>query len=428
MKKITLLTLFIASVFVLDAQTIMPCLHDLGVKVNEEKHPGYRQAVNDVFSTVKHSVSPRTGEIYKIPVVIHVVWNNADQNIPMSQIEDQMAELNRCYRRQNPDTVNMRSIFEDVAGDPGIEFELIEVVRVETAAEFVPSLTGLPDNVKVSADGGSDAYDTNSFLNIWVCDIKPLVFFGQESPVLGYAYPPANLPDWPADANAPSVELEGVVIDFEAFGTGLTFTIPQIGDLPIEGRTAVHEVGHYLGLRHISGDGLSGQLGIPDCDADDGVADTPNQGLQSQFVCDEMQNTCTDAVDDRPDMIENYMDYSSETCMNTFTNNQIEIMRGVLEGPRAGLLAGPSSVKDFAASNAVKVFPNPFNESVTINFEDEFQNGNYFLTDLLGKRILIGKVSGEQIELNLSNLTDGVYNFSIQTEEGNVVTKRLVKK
>lgn len=426
MKRISLLALFCASVFALDAQHIMPCLHDLGVKINEEKHPGYRQAVNDVFENVKHSVSPRTGEIYRIPVVVHVVWKDSAENIPMAQIDNQMAELNRCYRRQNADTTNMRSIFEDVAGDPGIEFYIHEVVRVETNTEFEPSLTGLPDNVKQSSDGGSDAFNTQNFLNIWVCKIQPLVFFGQESPVLGYAYPPANLPGWPADANAPSPELEGVVVDYRAFGTGMTYTMPQIGDLPIEGRTTVHEVGHYLGLRHISGDGFSGQLGIPDCDADDGVDDTPNQGLQSQFNCDASQNTCTEGIDDRPDMIENYMDYSQETCQNTFTLNQIDIMRGVLEGPRAGLLNPSTSVNDFAASNSFEVFPNPFNSSITIDLKSEV-NGSCFLTDLLGKRIATERIAGKRINLNFADLQDGIYNFSVQTETGEVITKRVIK-
>lgn len=426
MKKISLLALFCASVFALDAQHIMPCLHDLGVKINEEKHPGYRQAVNNVFEDVKHSVSPRTGEIYRVPVVVHVVWKDSAENIPMAQIDDQMAELNRCYRRQNADTTNMRPIFEDVAGDPGIEFYIHEVVRVETDAEFEPSLTGLPDNVKQSSDGGSDAFNTENFLNIWVCKIQPLVLFGQESPVLGYAYPPANLPGWPANASAPSPELEGVVVDYRAFGTGMIYPMSQIGDLPIEGRTTVHEVGHYLGLRHISGDGLSGQLGIPDCDADDGVDDTPNQGLQSQFNCDASQNTCDEGMGDRPDMIENYMDYSQETCQNTFTLNQIDIMRGVLEGPRVGLLNPSTSVNDFAASNSFEVFPNPFNSSITVDLKSE-TNGSYFLTDLLGKRIAAGKITGERIDLNLSDLQDGIYNFSVQTKNGEMITKRIIK-
>ena len=430
MKKITLFSILLAFSFSLDAQYHLPCLHDMAVEINEEKYPGYRQAADAVFENVKHSVSPRTGDIYTIPVVVHVVWKNPEENISDAQIQEQIDELNRCYRRENPDTVNLRSVFEDVVGDPGIEFYLHDIMRVETTNDFAPSLTGMPDEVKVTAQGGSDAFDTEQFLNIWVCKIQPL--FGAAQ-VLGYAYPPVGLPGWPAGTNAPSPELEGVVIDYSAFGVGLDpISMPdQNGGtmiIPIEGRTAVHEVGHYLGLRHIWGTGITASFGIKDCSGDDGLDDTPNQGLPSNFQCDPTSNSCVDASNDRPDMIENFMDYSAENCMNSFTNGQIAIMRGVLEGPRSGLLNPLSSVDDVAADNALEVFPNPFNETVIVNFESDFAEGAFYLTDLLGKRILTGNVSGEQLNLNLSDLTDGVYNFSVQTEKGLVLTKRLVKK
>ena len=429
MKKATLLFVSLMICMIATAQTFMPCLHDLGVHQMEAQFPGYKAAVDETFEAAKNSVSPRVNDIYTIPVVVHVVWKENEENIPMLDIENQIAELNRCYRRQNPDTSNMRPIFSDVAGDPGIEFELVDVVRVQTTQDFTPefSLTdaGMPDEVKQSAEGGSDAFDPNHFLNIWVCRIQPLNIFGQESPVLGYAYPPAGLANWPDGATAPSKELEGVVVDYRAVGKGKTYTIPQLGSLPMEGRTAVHEVGHYLGLRHVSGDGLGGLLGVPDCDADDGISDTPNQGFQTQFNCDETQNTCTDAVDDRPDMIENYMDYSTETCQNTFTNQQIAIMRGVLEGPRSGLLSGPSSTKNLALKNAVEVFPNPFNDEVNIRVSNDEKLVSYQLTDLLGKTVQSGNLN--EATLNFSFLTKGVYNLIVRTENG-IATERIIKQ
>jgi len=303
---------------------------------------------------------------------------------------------------------------------------------VETTAEFQPEFSfvgsGLPDHVKETINGGSDAFDTNLFMNIWVCRILPLNILGTESPVLGYAYPPVGLANWPDGSAAPSKELEGVVVDFRTFGTGLTYEIPQIGNLPMEGRTTVHEVGHYLGLRHISGDGLGGLLGTPDCDADDGINDTPNQGLQSQFNCDPTQNTCTDASNDRPDMIENYMDYSLETCQNTFTKEQTAIMRAVLEGPRSGLLDGASSTKNLALNANVRVYPNPFSDVVSIKIASEENFINYRLTDFLGKVIRTGNLTTDNVELNFSDLTKGIYNLTISTENGGMITKRIIKQ
>ena len=231
MKKATLL-LFLCSMFSIGiSQTIMPCLHDLGVHALEQEFPGYKEAVDKTFHDAKNSVSPRIQDIYTIPVVVHVVWKNAAENLPMEDIEDQIAELNHSYRRQNPDTVNMRPIFADVAGDAGIEFFLHDVVRVETNAEFTPSFSltaaSMPDEVKRTADGGSDPYDVNHFLNIWVCKINPLNIFGQESPILGYAYPPAGLPNWPPDAVPADPDVQGVVVDYRAFGKGKTFSIPD---------------------------------------------------------------------------------------------------------------------------------------------------------------------------------------------------------
>lgn len=432
MKKATLLFTSMMLCVLMQAQTIMPCLHDIGVHSMEAKFPGYQDAVKQTFEDIKNSVRPRVNDIYTIPVVVHVVWKDSIENIPLSQIEDQIAELNRCYRRQNSDTSNMRPIFEDVASDPMIEFELIDVVRVETIAEFEPELSfvgsAMPDHVKQTVNGGSDAFDANFFMNIWVCNIQPLDIFGQESPVLGYAYPPVGLTNWPDGSAAPSKELEGIVVDYRTFGKGMIYEIPMIGDLPMEGRTTVHEVGHYLGLRHISGDGISGLLGTPDCDADDGLDDTPNQGLQSQFNCDPTQNTCTDASNDRPDMIENYMDYSMETCQNTFTKEQTAIMRAVLEGPRSGLLSGPSSTKNLITNTDVRVYPNPFSDMVSIKIASEENFVSYQLTDFLGKVIRTGNLNTDNIELNFSTLTKGIYNLTVRTEKGLIATERLIKQ
>src|SRR5690606_22725573 len=152
---------------------------------------------------------------------------------------------------------------------------------------------------------------------------------------------------------------DGVVIQFQCFGSNNPNPLPNpdgSGDiLEVLGRTVTHEVGHYLGLRHIWGDG--------DCTAQDGVDDTPNATGQSDFDCDASKNTCVDNIFgvDLPDMIENYMDYSAEDCQNSFTQGQVDIMHGVLDNERYDLVHGnPASVSTLDEIS-LSIFPNPAN-------------------------------------------------------------------
>jgi len=130
--------------------------------------------------------------------------------------------------------------------------------------------------------------------------------------------------------------VDGVVLHYEAVGPNNP-NVGQLAGTNDAGRTATHEVGHYLGLRHIWGDG--------DCTADDFIDDTPLAGSNSQSTDANSVPNCQDlhikdscANDNLPDMIENYMDYSIESCQNAFTEGQVDLMRAMLLGPRATLL------------------------------------------------------------------------------------------
>jgi hypothetical protein len=432
MKKALLLPSLLMLALGLSAQHHhLPCLYDLAVESMEHQYPGYKQQLQQTIKKALQEQRRNTdGEVYAIPVVVHVVWKEAVENIALERIEAQLRVLNESFRRQNADTVNTREAFHPVVGDAGIEFVLADVIRVQTNETFQPqfSLAGstLPDKVKRSAQGGSDAVEPEHFLNIWVCAIRPLSIFGLESPVLGYAYPPAGLAHWPAGANAPSPELEGVVVDYRTFGDNLTYQVPGVGELPMRGRTTVHEVGHYLGLRHISGDGTLAILGIPDCNADDGVADTPNQGTQSQFDCNPEQNTCNDGPGDLPDMIENYMDYSRETCQNSFTKGQIEIMRAVLEGPRSGLPLPPTSTSAAAPANWGRVFPNPSDGLFFWDLPAEAKAFTFSVHDIYGRPIIAPRLGQPRLAIDLSGYPAGLYFLHAKLADGLIVKQKLV--
>ncbi|MEM7102300.1 MAG: T9SS type A sorting domain-containing protein [Bacteroidota bacterium] len=409
------------------------CGHDLLMQVTETQHPGFIDKVEQVFNTVKNKPHDPTkdGVVYTIPLVVHIVWNtnSPEENLADSVVLSQVATMNEDFRRMNEDTVNTRSIFHDVVGDAEIEFDLQQIVRVQTNATFTADLLGLPENVKQSANGGSDAWDTENYLNIWVCKIDGILG------VLGYAYPPANLPNWPDGVSAPSPELDGVVVDFRTFGRNnpnpleITDLFGNTTVIDTYGRTVVHEVGHYLGIRHIWGDG--GFIIGDSCDEDDGVEDTPNAGSQSAFNCDETQNTCTDLVDDLPDMIENYMDYSAETCMNSFTNGQIDIMRAVLEGPRNGLIDGlPTSIltPDPLAID-LKVYPNPADQHLYLSWHEATADQlNFQLVNLLGQPVTAPFVTNSNAgseRLNVSSLPAGIYVLNVSDGE-KVISQKVV--
>ncbi len=420
------------------AQTIQD--YDLNGVVNDAKlvldvmegqYPGYIQQVNEVFER-NQTFSNKSGGTYEINLVVHVVWNtnNPEENIPDSVIYNQVDILNADYSRQNADTSNLRPIFLPVAGNPDIQFNLVGIERVETQATFTPSFTGMPDNVKQTANGGSDAYDTEHYLNIWVCQIQPL--FG--SALFGYAYPPAGLSNWPAGSEAPSADLEGVVLDYRTVGSNNPVPYPNPqggGSIDFLGRTAVHEVGHYLGLRHIWGDG-GGIFGGDSCGADDGCADTPNQGAQSNFDCNTSNNTCTDSIggapdpNDLPDLIENYMDYSSEACSNMFTMDQVVIMRSVLENERIGLLSSVASVGE-VEEKKVTVYPNPAKEVLTIQtLSENHEETEIFIINMLGEKIWGNPLtSSGVITVDLTEIPNGIY-FVVYSEGNHTSNEKVV--
>ncbi len=404
------------------------CGHELLMQKMEEQYPGYRDAVNNTFEAAKlrgkNSRTAGGNDVYTIPVVVHIVWNQPEENLADSVILSQMEVLNEDFRRLNVDAVNTRPEFDSIAGDPMIEFTLEEIVRVQTTTTFdVGLLGGLPDQaIKTTAGGGSDAWDPTCYMNMWVVHLN-----SDLGALLGYAYPPDGLPNWPAGSSAPEQAYEGVVIEYSAMGRNNP-NPPPVAGFDIVGRTPTHEVGHYLGLRHIWGDGTGAIFGIPDCDVDDGVDDTPNAGTNSQAEgCDFTKNTCTEGSPDLPDMVENYMDYSTETCQNMFTQGQIDIMRGVLEGPRSGLLTGsclPININDVANEKGLSIFPNPATNYLTVEANEVPVSIEIY--DMLGQQIQL--ITNTQLTntISLKATEAGLYLVKTTFDNGTATKKIMV--
>jgi hypothetical protein len=199
--------------------------------------------------------------------------------------------------------------------------------------------------MKRTSDGGIDAWDADSYLNIWVCDLQ--------DDILGFS----SLPGF-AD------EDDGVVINYKFFGDGFGAVSPY--NL---GRTTTHEVGHYLGLSHIWGD--DGDA----CSGSDLIADTPNQAGEN-YGCPAFPLTDDCTIDPPGVMFMNYMDYTNDACMNLFTEGQKTKMRIILETVRSSLLFSAAGCNEIVpvpgAIAELNVNPNPTNGLFTIsiiNFE-----------------------------------------------------------
>ena len=280
-----------------------------------EEFPSYRANQLRIDEYTERSL--RTGEAQRamrrlitIPVVVHVVYKSNAENISKQQINTQMSVLNRDYRATNPDKSNVPAPWQSLVTDAKVEFKLATrdpkgkptdgVTRTKTDR---PSF-GADDSVKKASQGGVAAWPADRYLNIWVCNLG--------GGLLGYA----QFPGGPA-------RTDGVVILHSAFGT--TGTVKQPFHL---GRTATHEVGHWLNLRHIWGDTMG-------CSGGDRVADTPNAAGPNYSKPTFPNITCNNGPNG--DMFMNYMDYVDDAAMFMFTGGQVGRMNATLAGPRKSL-------------------------------------------------------------------------------------------
>jgi Pregnancy-associated plasma protein-A/Secretion system C-terminal sorting domain len=268
--------------------------------------------------------------IYKIPVVIHVIHNGEAYgtgfNITDEQIASQLEVINNDYRHLNADSVNTPTVFQSLMADVGFEFIL---------AKRDPS--GLPTNGITRTNGNNTGWtfadnsvlksvsywSTNDYLNIWVAPLS--------GNLLGWAeFPTSTIIDGVNEVANNDALTDGVVITTKAFGSSSTY--PQ-GNYKANfnlGRTLTHELGHFFGLRHISGDG--------NCTVDDFVVDTPNTKAY-YFDCPPAGSTIN-SCNPEPSMFMNYMDLVNDDCMNLFSLGQKDRMLIVLNNSprRASLL------------------------------------------------------------------------------------------
>jgi hypothetical protein len=329
-----------------------------------------------------------------IPVVVHIVYNSSSQNISDAQVQSQIAVLNRDYGKQNPDTAQIPSYYRGLAADCGIRFVLANadtngmtttgIVRRQTNQPFFT----VDDAVKFTARGGDDGWDRDRYLNLWVTNLTP--------GVLGYSSSPGC-----AKPN------DGVVISYTAFGTTGTVRAPFH-----LGRTATHEIGHWLNLIHIWGDA--------DC-GDDYVDDTPQQGAATHGNPSGMVFSCGNTP--YGNLYMDFMDFTDDAGMHLFTHGQRERIRSLFApgGSRYALLSstgvapgtlinepivdGPSS-----EGATIHLYPNPTIGPVWIISPDAANAGAVLeIFNQVGQRVMTSRITGANSQLDISALPRGLY-------------------
>jgi hypothetical protein len=270
-----------------------------------EKFPSFREnqaRLEDVTLRDRDlAFQIKKATLVTIRTVVHVVYKTAEQNLSQQQIKSQITAMNKDFRATNPDKSQTPAPWQGLVTDSRIQFKLVKVTRTKTTKDGF----SFDDGVKSASSGGIAPIDPKTHLNLWVCALT--------DSLLGYAQFPGG-----------PLATDGVVVNYQAFGTSGTAQAPFH-----KGRTATHEVGHYLNLRHIWAD-------TPDCAGSDMVADTPNAAGPNFGIPTWPHITCNNGPNG--DMFVNYMDYTDDAGMVMFTAGQVLRMRTALENSRSGLM------------------------------------------------------------------------------------------
>jgi hypothetical protein len=351
--------------------------------------------------------------VVTIPVVFHVLYKNATQNISDAQINSQLTILNNDFRKLNADfTAVVPAPFQSFGADMEIVFCKASLTPTGQATtgitrKSVPSSFSFEDDYFAAT--GEPVWDPTKYLIFWLGRFTDLG-------LLGGAYLP---------------EIGGGVVEvffigYQFFGNTGTATAPFN-----KGRTATHEIGHYFGLDHIWGYG--------DCEPypgtdfyDDGIADTPATA-EPYFGCPSFPAFDADCsgADENGDMFMNYMDYVDDACMAMFTAGQKVVMQNTLSGPRASLLSSNGcaslGLNDVAAINAIAVYPNPVSQYFMITSPHtsidmvEVYNAN-------GQLVKTQKLVDLNNKIYLDEFASGVYYLRIYEQGKFLKSDKIVKK
>ena len=369
---------------------------------------------------------------YDIPVVVHVIHNGenpgTNSNIGDAQIISQIEVLNEDLGKMNADTVQVPTPFKPLIANADISFHLATIDpagnpttgidRIDRHAH--PNWAAPPYGVYYFSNTikGVTIWNPQHYMNIWVCEL--------DSGVLGFAtYPPSTgLAGLINPFGTPTTD--GIVIWCYSFGRQGNLAAPYN-----RGRTATHETGHWLGLRHIWGDGTCAGGNNDFCN-DTPPQDNHNFGCPMFPLIDDSVNAAANIFWLGPccsgnapgSMFMNYMDYTDDNCMQMFTPNQVARMTAaMINSPIRNQFTFIDT--HHSEQGIIKIFPNPCNGIVHITLPDskKIASFNISITDLLGRPVKIYEVMNPTKGTYSINLADfssgnGLYILEVSDEEG----------
>lgn len=367
-----------------------------------------------------------------IPVVVHVVLNDVNQaKITDAVIQKQINFLTTCFQGLNADTSRIPLFFKSRFAKGKLVFTLAKtdpegnptngIVRVVRDNSF--SLTTV-DNAKQTETGGSTGWDATKYYNIWV------TFFIDN--LLGISVFPGD----PRPLN-----LHGTVVDYRVFGIKEQYQLPRYNN----GKTLVHETGHFFNLIHIWGDDNGRCDGTDFANAPPEQDDTPNQTKETNGnpdIAGTGKVIKTDMCSPNKDtgiMYQNYMDYTDDVALVMFTNGQFDRMEAALStSPDRRLLLQsttylppPPFVID--AAKGYSITPNPFNNTVTIRLQQPtvpLQRVEFVSTDgqIVQRAFYESGTTQSILNFNLPSISKGVYIVVLKFSDGRKVSEKIIKQ
>jgi hypothetical protein len=353
-----------------------------------------------------------------IPVVVHIVYKTSQQNIPDSQVVRQIEILNQCFSATNWDISKVPYRFAHLVANPQISFCLAKkdpknkpttgITRTLTTKDsFLVSNT----DVKYTRKGGKDAWPSDKYFNIWVCNNEGWICYAQ----------------FPGGQSA----TDGVVMDYQMFGLS-----PNNPYWHNWGKILAHETGHWLNLRHIWGDDNGA------CTGTDYVDDTPNQSnwINGDHDSSEVIISCDNAPNGA--MWMNFMDYTFGMSRWMFSLGQSARMDAVLVSDvnRKKIITSTvcnasnnpiSGEIDESTFKLLTNYPNPFNPSTTIRFNIPVSGFTTLkIFDVTGKEVaelISGEINAGQhsVVFNAENFASGIYYYRLESA-GNVDVKKML--
>jgi hypothetical protein len=400
-------------------QTQIRCaIKEVAQQSLRNRHQAFEKKLQQYYSKAEGRLES-DDRLIKIPVVVHVVHNNAsgaiggdkNNNISDDQIISQIKVLNEDYRRKSGSPGFNSS---SVGADMNIEFVLASVDPEGNPSNGITRTYSAQASFDVFKDNYTlsslSYWDANKYLNIWVTTIK--------DGYLGYGeFPGADFDG--LELEDVNEQIDGVIIDHKAFGRQTGTSNSGVYKF---GRTVTHEVGHWLGLIHTWGDAFCG---------DDFCNDTPpTERANLSNFCRPLSSNCNGIV--TQNMIENFMDYTPDSCMNTFTQDQKGRVRAVLElsKRRRRLVINSQFSLPAAEKFEVRVLENP-------TVEDQFRlqvllpgykDFSYKVYNSMGQEVLAKDFKdypSTVIEIPRTKLSKGIFNIRL-ISGGEVISKRLI--